>query len=257
MSYKNNKKRGDKRGPVDDTLDFIPNAARDCGKGCYTIITKDWRTNLWIEFVTGIEHTRRRCKQVQEMQKSKDRGVSSKVPRIDVIMDLEDTLFRLKDGMHPIEKLYHMLKFRKSKDLGVTIKELALALFPELYNWDRDGNKEPTIETIRRIGQYLSKLRKWDLNYVVVSYADRTDTGVILYWNQQTEKDIKEAERRIKAEIEGRKNNLEKAKDVVNLSPEQRATNEKKLDKEIDIAIKTRKQKKKKKDGDSNNGGVY
>lgn len=252
MSYKNNKKRSDKRGPVDENLDFIPNSAWEC-KQCYTVIIKDWRTNYNIEFVNGIEHIRRRCKQVQEIAKEKERGERSKVPRISIVMDLEDTLERLKEGMHPIEKLYHMLKYRKSADLGVKIKELALALFRDEYNLNKDHEKVPTIEAIRRISGYLSKLRKWDKNYVVVSYADRMDTGNILYWNQQTEQDIKESERRIKAEIEGRQNNLKKAKEITHMSEKERIEAEKKLDKEIDHAVKTRKRKK---DGD-NGGGVY
>ena len=158
--------------------------------------------------------------------------------------------------MHPIELLYKMLKYRKSRDMGVTIKELALALFPDLFNYDKEGNKEATIEAIRRVSAYLSKLRKWDHNYVVVSYADRQEHGLIYYWNQQTEQDIKKAERRIEAEIKSRKDNLEHAKDVVNLSDEQKKKEEKKLDKYIDDQVKTRKAKKKKNGDDNGDNGA-
>jgi len=247
-----NRSRPKPFSPVDPHLDFLPPNSYVCKTDCHTILINEFRTKK--EYVTGVEHDQRRCYQVKEMAKEEKRGPGSKVPRISVVIDLQDT-HDLKPGMNPVEMVYKMLKYRKSWDLGVTLKELALALFPDLHNFDKEGNKEPTVESIRRIGQYLSKLRKWDKNYFVVSYADRTQFGLIIYWNQQTEEDIKKAERRIEAEIKGRQQNLEKAKEVVNLSEEDRKKEEKKLDKYIEEQIKTRKDKKKK--GDNNGGGVY
>ena len=95
MTPNNNKKRKGPKGPLDPDLEYIPNSAWEC-KECNTVLHREH--GRIIEYVTDHEHTRRRCYQVKQLGKEQERGPASKVPRLSVVIDLQDT-FDLRAGI--------------------------------------------------------------------------------------------------------------------------------------------------------------
>ena len=204
---------------------------RKCGFGCGSDIFYSHEEGRMLEPRTRTPHTKKRCDMILDTKKSEQREKNLRTLRKEVIDDLKKQIavHQLDGRTNPIEILFYLLKDRKFAIDAVSVRELAVAFFPNEVIPDVNGELQPTHKTVQRINNMLHKLRIVEDNKTTLIYAQVLDHGEWLLYNLQTDEDYKEVHERLKRQESGLRKTIRKNIEIIASGPEARVEAEKVL----------------------------
>ena len=126
-----------------------------------------------------------------------------------------------------MQKLYDLfIDGRDTLEDGLSIKELALILYPNLVTVDEmfkgKYHNHATYSTIKNTYKNLSRFRKWKKREDIILYSRQTPSGKWLYYNIQDEKEFEEVELRMAKMVLGIQKYMNRAEDILEMKPEER-----------------------------------
>lgn len=217
---------------------------------------------IHLEQWSNIIHSRSRCAFIKARKKTKRNGFDPKVPRMDFVMEMREIVDKLPKGTHIVDIMYMLIRSRKKEEYAVTIKELALALHPEKFYVDNNGDKQPTHESIQSAMGALTRLRKVYAGLIVPFSKLMKQWKQNRYYDFKDRDEFKPVKDRAFKQADGIVRGIEVAEDCFNEDPMEREHRAREAEKEIlgkrekDIHANNNSKKKsdrKKKKGDNDN----
>ena len=232
--------------------DLIGPSSFPCKFKCGTMLTFNRELKIHQEQWSNIIHSKTRCNYIKAKKRCENKEDDPRVAREYTVLELKEMLDRLPEKTDLIERVYLMIKSRKTAKDAVTLKEIALALYPTRCYIDDNGNKQPTHEAIENTSSAISRLRKSKYRKTVVVFAVFMDEyGQNRYYNMQTEDDYKPVERKQKKLSEGILEGIEVTKETIAMGSEERL----KVEQELDIDLfSSNTGKKRRRKGKSDSG---
>jgi hypothetical protein len=158
-----------------------------------------------------------------------------------------------------LQRIYNIfIDGRKKLEDGLSIKELALILYPDLITIDQmiagkddyDTYWNIIWPTLKKTRTNISRFRSWKKNKEIVLYPRKSPCGKWLYYNVLDKKEFEEVELRSAKVILSMTKQLERKKDTLEMSPKERAKKEQEFDKELEERVRkrvTKREERKKK----------
>jgi hypothetical protein len=195
----------------------------------------------------------------------------------EIVQKLKDIELDQKRKLTPREKIYHIFAYRfkhfdteeEEQEKGVSLRELALILYPnkitvkEMIVGEKDEHvfSENVWPIIQNTRQSINRFKRWQnaiseendtINEIGFNlYCLRTRKGQYYYYNLMNEKDLDIVEKHQAKISLGVQKSLNKALDILEMRPEERAENQRKIMEEIEAIRKQNMKKAKTWDGKS------
>ena len=157
-----------------------------------------------------------------------------------------------------LQRIYNIfIDGREKLEDGLSIKELALILYPDLITIDQmiagkddyDTYWNIIWPTLKKTRTNISRFRGWKKNKEIVLYPRKSPSGKWLYYNVLDKKEFEEVELRLAKVTLSMTKQLERKKDTLEMSAKERAEKEREFEQYLAKKTKARRKKAKTRDG--------
>lgn len=219
-----------------------------CSK-CNADVFYSHEVKKWLESRTRFFHSNIRCQTIKKNSKVAQTERNKKTLRPEIIQELKHEIASFdRDKCTDQEVAYEIFLRRKFEIDRVSIREIAVAFFPQDTFKNERGETEPTHRGIQRTQSLLRRLRKNPYNNAAMVFSKKFEDGEWYYYNLQTKKEFEPVRRRLERNIEGIQDTLDKSERILEQTTKERVKAEEEFRKKL---AEVRRRKK----NNNNNGG--